>query len=379
MPRLRFKNFSDLAFIQGIDKPRFLGPLLSPHKDYFDRQKLDITKLTNDDGCDRRLLAVFTKPDEEMPADLLELLYVLDDLADEAGHDRILAQAERQGIRLDGLGNDMTAGEFAIAVQGKHPRLIRVCHERTHFRKIKNYQEYQSRDGNRLMLKTAQAKQADLEAALAPWFDSKDRGRVCEIYCYGERGEIRFQLTHGRLYSTYGSYDKKLKRSRVAFRGQKHDSVIYDTRTGVLKVNAQTVGEKEEYRKAFGNVLFGAPDYFPAGDLYTLEPLRRGKDALQLVDGVREVRLTEVWIQLDDDQGFVQISKGHSLIASMEKHGKPQLDEGTIVRASFLIRYASGGRPRKLEVRPSNVAIYDRDRDGDPAEAFMRKNKYLKE
>lgn len=91
MPRLRFKNFSDLAFIQGIDKPRFLGPLLSPHSDYFAPQNLDVTALTNDDGCDRQLLAVFTKPDEEMPAHLLEALYVLDDLSDEAGHDRILA------------------------------------------------------------------------------------------------------------------------------------------------------------------------------------------------------------------------------------------------------------------------------------------------
>lgn len=268
---------------------------------------------------------------------------------------------------MHGLGNDLTPGEFAIAVHRKHPSLIRVCHERTHFRKIKNDQEFQSTDGRRLALKMAQAKCPDLEAALAPWFDSKDRGRVCEIYCYGEGGEIRFQLTHGRIYRTDGSYDKRLKRSRVAYRPQKHDSVIYDTKTGVLKINAQTVGEKEEYRKVFGDILFGDPDYFPEGDLYTLVPLRRGKDWVRLANGVREVRLTEVWIQLDDDLGLVQISKGYDLIQSIEKHGKPQLNEGTIVRASFLIKYASGGRARKLEVRPSNVAIYDRDRDGTPA------------
>jgi hypothetical protein len=111
---------------------------------------------------------------------------------------------------------DLTPGEFAIAIHGRHPHLIRVCHERTHFRKIKNYQEFQSKDGRRLTLKTAQTKRKNLEAALAQWFDARDRGRVCEIYCYGERGEIRFQLTHGRVYRTDGSYSKKLRRSRVA-------------------------------------------------------------------------------------------------------------------------------------------------------------------
>ena len=63
---------------------------------------------------------------------------------------------------------------------------------------------------------------------------------------------------------------------------------------------------------------------------------------------------------------------------SITRHGRPNLNEGRMVRASFLIKYSSGGRPRKLELRPTNVAIYDRDRDGDPAEAFLRTNGYLK-
>ena len=55
MPRLRFKNFSDLGFIQGIDKPRHLAPLLAPHSEYFGRQGIDVTKLKNDDASDRRV------------------------------------------------------------------------------------------------------------------------------------------------------------------------------------------------------------------------------------------------------------------------------------------------------------------------------------
>ena len=376
MARLRFKNFSDLAFIQGIDKPQYLGPLLEPHREYFARQGVDVTNLKNGDGTDRELLRVFTQPGEDMPAELLDTLYVLDDLADESGHDRMQHEAERQGIKLD--GSDLSPGEFAIMVQSGHPGLVQMCHEQTFYRKIKNYQEYQAKGSRRLELASVLKKLRQLESLLGPWFESKDRSRACEIYAYEEDGEIRFVVTHGRILRTEGSFDRRLRRSRVAYRPQKHDSVIYDNRLYVLRVNAQTQAEKDLYRDAFGRVLFDDAGHFPGGDLYTLAPLKRGADALRLVPGVESVRLSEVWIQIDNDQRFAQTSKAFNLLESIAKYGTPNLAEGRLLRASLLLKYSSGGRARKLELRPPNVAIYDRDRDGVPTEAFMRANGYIK-
>ncbi|PID38742.1 MAG: hypothetical protein CSB49_04050 [Proteobacteria bacterium] len=378
MPRLQFRNFSDLGFIQSVDKPRFLGPLLADHKDYFTRQGLNVVRLTNDDGCDRKLLAAFTQADEDMPPALLETLYELDDLSDESGHDRILEEADRMGIKLNGVYEDLNPGEFAIAVFRDHAHLVHFCHQKTIYRKIKNYQEYQSKDGKALSLKKAKAHRVDLENALAPEFEARKRSRACEIHVYEEKGEIRFQITHGRPYKTDGTIDKQLNRSRVAYRPQKHDSVIFDNQMRVLKINAQTAPEKELYRRTFGKVLFGDVEYFPEGDIYTLEPLRNGKAAIKLVPGVESVRLSEVRILIDDDQRFTQTSRGYNLFEAIAKHGKPNLQEGRIVRAAFLIKYSNGGRPRKLELRPPNIAILDRDRDGAVAEAFMAANDLLK-
>lgn len=70
MARLRFKRFSDLAFLQSIDKPHHLAPLLAPFTDYFKRQGLNLSQLSNDDATDRKLLELFTKPDEDMPGAL---------------------------------------------------------------------------------------------------------------------------------------------------------------------------------------------------------------------------------------------------------------------------------------------------------------------
>ena len=379
MPQHQLKNFSDLAFIQKVDKPRFMAQLLLPYADYFNTHGLDVTKLKNGDGHDRKLLEVFTKADEDMPPKLLESLYVLDDLADESGHDRILTEAERLGLDLNGIvGQDLSPGEFAIAVHHAHPRVLTVCHDKTLYRKVKNFEEYQTPGERRLTLKTAKAKVPAMEKEMAPWFEAKNRSRACEIYVYEEKHDLKFQITHGRPYRTDPSFDKKLERSRVAYRPQKHDTVVYDTRYGVLKVSAQTAAEKDLYRKTFGKILFADPAHFPDGELYTLQPLRAGKAALAPVTGIDSVRLTEVWVTLDDDQSFTQVSRAYSLIEAVAKHGQPNLQQGKLVRAAMMVKYRSGGRPRKLELRPPHVAIFDRDRDGDVAETFLKTNGFLK-
>jgi hypothetical protein len=377
MPRLRFKNFSDLGFIQRIDKSKHLEPLLTAHSDYFVRQGIDISNLNNGDATDRKLLAVFTQPDEEIPPELLEALYVLDDLADEAGHDQILTEAARQGINFDGMPDDMNPGEFAIAVYRSHPELIRGCHEKITSRKVKNFQEYQAKDGKGLSFNAAMKKRQQLEDALAPWFEKMNRSRACEIYIYEEARDIKFLITHGKTFRTDGSIDKVLRRSRIAYRPQKHDMVTFDKETHILKINATQL-EKEAYRKAFGQALFDDHEYFPPGDIYTLEPLRQGKEALKTVVGIESVILTELWVQLDDAGGFNQVSKAHNLIDSIEHYQNPDLAKGKFLRASFLVKYSSGGRARRLELKPPNIAIYDRERDGDVTEAFLKANGYIK-
>jgi len=378
MANLKFKRFSDLAFLQGIDKPQYLSPLLVPYSDYFARQDLDVSELTNNDATDRKFLEVFTKPDEEMPGPLLEMLYVLDDLADDSGHDRIVAEIERSGETIGGLNGEMTPGEYAIAVFSAKPGLIQACHEKTIHRKTRNYTEFQSLNSSRLKYTDVKRKKGALEEGLAGWFDTRNRGRVCEIYAYEEGPEIRFIVTHGQTYRSEGSIDKNLKKSRVAYRPQKHDTIIFDTRTNILKVSAQTHPEKEQYRQQFGQVFFGNAEQFPAGDIYTLSSMQGADFRLRVPDGIDWATLSEIWVQTDDDHHILQITRGYNLLKSASEKALPNLAKGEILRAAFKVKYAVGGKPRRFEVRPPNIAIYDRDRDGVAAEAFLKVNRFFK-
>jgi hypothetical protein len=115
MPQHKFRRFDDLSFLQSLDKPGILSRFLAGHRSYFARQGLDIDALSNDDACARLLLDVFTRP-ERMPGDLLRDLYVVDEVADEDGHERILEEAERLGIDLRSIPSDACCGDFAMLV-----------------------------------------------------------------------------------------------------------------------------------------------------------------------------------------------------------------------------------------------------------------------
>ena len=377
MARHRFRLFGNLSFLQSMDKERILSRLLTMHRDYFTRQGLDVDALTNDDASARQLLAVFTKPDEKMPGDLLRDLYVLDEVADEDGHQRILEEAELRGIDLGSFPDDVSPGDFATLVLVDHPQLVRICHEKTVARQVKRYYEYRSRDSHRFEMADAESGMDAIKATLGPWFEERKRTRTCELFIYQEGDEVHVLITHGGLFRADGNITNSLELSRLGWRPQKHDSVIYDIRTGTLKVHASYEPERRAYREALGEALAGDDAYFLDAAPYTLESLRSNGGVLTLVDGLDRARLTEVAVEVDATDCRRMEIKGDDLTEMVSGCGTLAAAPGEIVRASFALGYRSGGRPRKLEVRLPNVADYDRDRDGEVTEAFLRANGFL--
>lgn len=377
MPRHGFKRFSDIGFLQSLDKPRWLVPLLRRHEDYFRGQGLDLSSLRNDEDSARRLLEVFTRADEETPQDLLDVLYMIDDLADEVGHDKLLTHGKQAGLDMSWATDSMTAGDFALAAQIHHPGLVRRCAALV-ARKVKNFTEYRAKKDKGLTLEHAIGNAKALAEALSPWFESRGRSPVCEVHPYQDGDEIRFTITHGQLYRSDGSISKSMAMQRVTFRPQQHDAVIFDNRTMTLKVNARNNGERGLYRTAFGQVLFGNPDHFPAdGRIYTLEPLRRSPLDFRPVVGIRGVVLTEVWIEFESPDQRVEKYQSRDLSVSIANDGRPNLRAGRLTHGVLMVRYSSGGRARKLEIRPPNVAIFDRDRDGEVTERFLEANGFV--
>jgi hypothetical protein len=178
-------------------------------------------------------------------------------------------------------------------------------------------------------------------------------------------------------YRTIRAGNLPLDRSRVGYRPQQRDTVIFDPRGCVLKVSAQADGERELYRQTFGMVFFEDERHFEVRDIYSLEPLRFSPASLVTVAGVESARVVELRLRSSDEHANDYLSQGHDLLAPGRPWDSARLARGRIIRASFLLAYRSGGPPRKLEIRPPNVALYDRMRDGEITEAFLLANGFL--
>ncbi len=377
MAGVDLKKFSELGFLQSIDIDG-LVKVLAPYSTYFAGQGLDITALRNDDASARQLHTVFTRADEDTPRELLDVLYTIGDLADDVGHDKIMLYSMQARLDMTWATDRMTPGDFVIGTYIRHPHLVRNCAALV-ARKIKNYTEYRAKDDTKLTLDNAMKGSEAIAKLLSPWFESKKRSPVCQVHAYQDGHEIRFVVTHGLLYRSDGTISNDNEMERVAFRPQQHDAVIFDNRTFTLKVNARTPGERGIYRTTFGQVLFGDVDHFPGLGIYTLAPLRVEPLSFRPVVGIKDngIVLTEVWIEYASDDHRVEKYQSDDLLISIGTEHRPNLQAGTLIRASLMIRYSSGGRARKLELRPPNIAIYDHDRDGDVTEEFLKRNGFM--
>lgn len=347
--------------------------MLAPHREYFEREGLDIARLSNDDACARRLLAVFTEAVETMPGDLICALYLTDEVSDEEGMERIVQESARLGIGLPPHGDDVTPGDFAVLVFLECPALIRMCHEKAIARQVKRYYEYPSRDVRRFSRSNFEAIIAELEAVLGLWFEKRKRTRACKLFVYQDHSEVRILVSHGALFRADGNVTGALQFSRLGWRPQKHDSVIYDSATGILKIHAAFEPERRMYRESFGQALAGDPAFFADAACYTLAPLQSNDGVLRLVDGLCEARIIEALVETDDPRCRQVSFKGDDvteILAGVASYGAPP---GEIVRTVFALRFASG-RPRKLEMRLPNVADYERERDGEVYESFIQAN-----
>lgn len=372
-PRDLLPNFSNLGTLQAIDKPGFLSLVLAEHSEFLARRDIDIGSLSNDDACARQLLAVFAQGDA-LPGSLLQAFHVLEALANGHGHDRILAEAARCGIGLGDIPALLSPVDFAIAVWREHPHLIRVSYENTVCEKTSRYHEFRSRDARRLRLESVKASLPELEESLGAWFEAQRRSCVCQIFTYEQGNEIRCLVTHGDPYRTDGSITPTLERSRIGYRPQRHDSLLYDRQTGILRIHARFQAQRLAYRETLGRVLFNDAGYFRECPTYTLEPLRSGGGVLTLVSGMTEVQVTEACIEQGVDGISRQTLKGSDLLEMLAGRGSADVAGGRIVRAHFSIKYESGGRARTLRVSLPNVAEYDRERDGAVVDAFLRMN-----
>jgi hypothetical protein len=72
-----------------------------------------------------------------------------------------------------------------------------------------------------------------------------------------------------------------------------------------------------------------------------------------------------------------EVRKASDLFAALE-HGRRDLPKwGQLKRAVFSVLLNDASKPRRVTIRPPNIAIYDRDTDSDVVEAWLRRQGFI--
>ncbi len=218
------------------------------------------------------------------------------------------------------------------------------------------------------------------KSRISGYYAGLAKGQECIVRHYIEEGKIYILVSHGsyrRSVPTWEGYEIKTLFYRPAI----EDVLIYDKRAGTLSIKAPHKGDKENYIKAFTEVIVedGHQARRPDRDrTYTLEPLRNGTFSFAGNEEIAGITLVEVKISLPGPANSVVAIKSRDVIKSLDDdlHGKVALKDGPLLDAKFRFNLRVDGRRRNVSfmIAPPNVTNLHRKKYADVIGAYLKEN-----
>lgn len=373
----RFTNPDWLKSIAGVRLIRFFEPYRSyllqrgfslPHDAL---QLIDLEMLA----------AIVIDPDDTVPGAMVEALYYMHEMACIEQMDDLIAASRSRGLLID-AGPEVSPADIAVQVWLQYPDLLREQHAGAYAMRQKSFTYFAGQGGSpRPFPHPTPATLKRLEAELDEWFDEHKRGRDCRVFIFDQSSKILIVVRHGLPFRREGS--RREGKSAIEFyRPEIHDVLIYDPEFDELgvHVHSRTLGERKLYLETIGFHFFSDREYFPTGERFTLSPLvERGPAALACEDvpGLESIKLVgfqRFWGGAYKDK---EIREATDIFAICGEGRRISLAGGELKRATFSVKMQGELKPRKVTIRPPNIAIYDRDSDSEPVEIWLRRQGFI--
>lgn len=378
MATFRLRHFSNPQTLQAI-APERLVRFLEPFRVFFTSRnyQLPTEEEAEADGPEcidyQVLVHVFMTPDQGTPPELLDGLYLVDEMSTPEAMDALLVAADAAKLSLD-PDMDHSPADVAVQVWLLERDILERKHAEQFLWRPKSFEYFQATSETPpSFIPPSSAVRRQLERELDDWFEHKKRGRNSRVFIFPRDNEVAFLIRHGEPFKREESQEG-VEVSSVCYRPIKYDVAVYDRQLGELRINAVLVGEKNLYCQKLGKYLFGDEDCFPGKKKYTLEPLREdGADALACFDieGIESITLTEIEFRWGGAYNARDVKKADDIFADLEERDRQLPEGGRITKAVFKVKFADSKTPRSVKIKPSNVAQYTRDTDAALVERWL--------
>jgi hypothetical protein len=377
MATFRLRHFSNPQTLRAIEPARLLQ-FLEPYRTYFASREYELPPADSTETLDyQALVNIFMSPDEKSPSELVDALFLVDEMSTPEAAHGLLEAGEH--LSFD-TRDEQSYADIAVQVWLLEREILERKHAQQFLFRPKSFEYYQSMLDipPHFDVPTPDTRQR-LENELDDWFESKKRGRNSRVLIYPNEHEVQILVRHGEPFKREES-QVGTDVSSVCYRPIKYDTLVYDQLLGELRINAILVGEKKLYCERFGYYFFDNENHFPGKNKYTLQPLvEDGADSLATgdIDGIEWIRLVEVEFFWGGPYRARETKKAEDIFANLEDRQRHLPANGRIIKAVFRVKFDDSKTPRSVTVRPSNIAQYTRDHDAELIEKWLDLRKFI--
>lgn len=377
MTRFNPRRFTDPDWL-GTISPGLLAMLLEPWRGYLARREfaLPLPPVQNIDCA--ALTTVLMTPEANVPAEMLDALYYVHETCSEDDVEALCATARGRGLIMQTPG-EANAADIVVQIWLTDRDLVMDRHAEVIAQRQRNLEFFRGRTAMPWP-DVDQAARAEIELACDDWFAAHRRGRGCKLLIFPGDRSVSLLVRHGRGMKRELSHIDDGSSAPQIYRPQQHDVLVYDRVTGEMGIYATTKGERRLYLRVLGDVLFGDAGHFAPIPKFKLSPLvDGGVDSLAWgdVDGIEGVRLIEYRQYRGARFHEAETRRATDVFAALASRGTSGLPGPEPSSATFMIKFSDSPKERRVTIRLSSTARYERTDDAELVERWLALRGFL--
>lgn len=378
MATLKFKHFSQVDDLKAIHQHSLLA-FLKPHEAFFTAKGLVLPTEGAQDFDYQALTSLFISTDD-LPQDLIEALYQVNEMATPEGMQDILERCDGAEVELF-LQEDPAPTDVAVQAWLQAPEIFERAHNEYQLDRPRSFESFFNPDSQNIspIKVPSPDKLKSMESALTEWFSRRHCGETVTILPFERDGSLWFLIRRGEPIKRQGAVLDG-KSSSVVYRPEKHDVLVYTPALAELRISPVTKKERELYLRVFGKHLFENDQFFSERGKYTLEPLRRdGEDSLVCsdIEGLDDIVLQEVRIRWGQQHKEFETRRAEDLFAAYKAREMELPKYAPLILAKFKVTFANTKKTRVLVICPPNRINIKRHDDSTLLDAWMAKRGFI--